>query len=1020
MPARDEQLAAIGFQPLQERKLDSLGFVPEGAERPMEGSAPPVPGLQDLELTPESVEEAMKDPGVAQTVARLLTMPGRGFRGMGVLMEQILRREDLAKAFERASAATEPGFEAQEGERAGATAGQLVGDAPLFTALAALMGPAAGALRLGPTAAAAAEAGTAVGGAKALEDLSAKGETSARDIAIPAVLGMLLGAGASKASRAVKGLVDDATRFTPEGERALAQLEKPVADAPAAAGERAQSALSIRPGTGTPAAAPKPPAPGRIEPPPSGPLPETAPPPEALQSKAGNISLAKLKTTDDAKRIIQDVEEEFSGMIELQRRGRVPWEKTEQSAALLGLTPEKMAKLPGGRASSAAGLEAQKSLVAKSAEEVSALRRVAAEDDSTENLIKFMLAFRRHATMQKVFSGQVAEAGRALNILGKTTGPADIETQNLKGLLEVLGGRDFGEDLLRRLSQIDPKDTFAVNRFIREAGEASTMDKLYEAWINGLLSSPLTHKVNSISNALFAVSRIPERLLRSAVDRSFSAFTGQRTAYAGEAAQDAFGMVRGLGEGVRRALHVLRYGMSEAQATKLDMRTMEAIKGTLGSVIRLPGKFLTAEDEFFKAVTGIGERSALAYRFARKEGLSGEALQRRIAELEANPTPEMLGLIRNEELYRTFQDKLGKAGSLLVEARNEIPLLRWVLPFLRTPVNIAKRSLERTPMSAFNIAYKALRREGPYAQEEAVKDLSNMAMGSMIAASAAYYAATDRLTGRAPRKPSDKDAFYRTGKQPYSLKIGDSWYSYDRLEPWSMAIGLVADAVQEARDVGTSEAVSPMAAAKALTVIPRNLTSKTFLSGISDAFDALSDPDRYGERWISRFAGSLLPFSGALRFAAQVEDATIRKPETFQQAVMANLPVLSELVPARRNVFGEPVERPNDVFSMALVRKTKEVHTKLEDELQRLEVGIGFPSNRISGHKLSQDQYGRYLEESGRLIKDKLSELLEKPNWDRLSDEERRKEIDRTVRQARALARVSLKTRYAELADKGE
>src|SRR3990167_4492349 len=234
--------------------------------------------------------------------------------------------------------------------------------------------------------------------------------------------------------------------------------------------------------------------------------------------RAGNINLTKMKTTDDVKQLINDINTEFEDIMLDQRRGVVHWDKTEANAALLGITPSKMDKIPMGRAANAENLLAQQEILIKGAQEVQALRQVATEINSNENLIKYSLALRRQATLQKVYSGEVAEAGRSLNILRRMADPAKQEVHNLEALLESLGGRDFNEDLVRKLSQIDPKDTFAVNRFVREATEATTIDKLYEVWMNGILSSPMTHKVNTISNSLFAASRIPERILRGIVE----------------------------------------------------------------------------------------------------------------------------------------------------------------------------------------------------------------------------------------------------------------------------------------------------------------------------------------------------------------------------------------------------------------------------------------------------------------------------------------------------------------------
>lgn len=41
---------------------------------------------------------------------------------------------------------------------------------------------------------------------------------------------------------------------------------------------------------------------------------------------------------------------------------------------------------------------------------------------------------------------------------------------------------------------------------------------LYELWINGFLSNPLTHIVNTTSNALTIAYTIPERALATGID----------------------------------------------------------------------------------------------------------------------------------------------------------------------------------------------------------------------------------------------------------------------------------------------------------------------------------------------------------------------------------------------------------------------------------------------------------------------------------------------------------------------
>ena len=49
---------------------------------------------------------------------------------------------------------------------------------------------------------------------------------------------------------------------------------------------------------------------------------------------------------------------------------------------------------------------------------------------------------------------------------------------------------------------------------------------------------------------------------------------------------------------------------------KVDSHVQEAIGGTLGKIVRLPTRALTAADEFWKSINASAELHALAYRKA--------------------------------------------------------------------------------------------------------------------------------------------------------------------------------------------------------------------------------------------------------------------------------------------------------------------------------------------------------------------------------------------------------------------
>lgn len=80
--------------------------------------------------------------------------------------------------------------------------------------------------------------------------------------------------------------------------------------------------------------------------------------------------------------------------------------------------------------------------------------------------------------------------------------------------------------------------------------------------------------------------------------------------------------------------------------------------------------------------------------------------------------------------------------------------------------------------------------------------------------------------------------------------------SYSRFDPVSTLIGVAAD-FAEAGQWATKKEADANALNLAMGVA-KNITNKTWLSGLSDAFDVLSDPQRYGKGYVQKLVQSSL------------------------------------------------------------------------------------------------------------------------------------------------------------------
>ena len=102
------------------------------------------------------------------------------------------------------------------------------------------------------------------------------------------------------------------------------------------------------------------------------------------------------------------------------------------------------------------------------------------------------------------------------------------------------------EKMAEAISTIDSVQ--GLNTAIPKMLRATTTDMFIEAWINGLLSGPPTHMINSISNALNAVWQVPERYLASLIGR---ALPGEAAIRNTEAMHQAYGLIEGVKDGQR-------------------------------------------------------------------------------------------------------------------------------------------------------------------------------------------------------------------------------------------------------------------------------------------------------------------------------------------------------------------------------------------------------------------------------------------------------------------------------------
>lgn len=728
-----------------------------------------------------------------------------------------------------------------------------------------------------------------------------------------------------------------------------------------------------------------------------------------LVGKVGNINLAHIEKSQDVAQLIGQIQQRVGGF-SAANRGRVTNEETRRLAQEIGLRPEDLLKRRQGQALNAEQLYATRVLVQKSREVVANLARKAV-GGADEDVARFRNAWLRHVAIEEQVSGSTAEAGRALQQFNMLARGGDARAQAVRAYLKGAGGRESIEDAAQAIVDL-MEDPAKASHFMREAVKPRWRDKFNELWINSLLSGPKTHVVNFVGNSITAMMSLPEQALTAGIgkvlgstDRALIGEVGARLTGMGDSAVDA----------LKAAKRGFITGEPSDAVSKVEAANYHAIGGRVGQVIRTPTRALTAADEFWKTINSGAELRALAYRKAAQEGGDADAINARYADLLRAPSEDMVQQSRDAARYYTFQKELGVHGRKIQELANGVPGLKIVLPFVRTPINLLKYAGERSVFALAMPEVRAALKAGGRARDEA---LARITLGSGLSTAAVTAALDGKISGGGPTDPRKRAALLQGGWQPYSVRVGDQWVSYQRFDPFSMLFGAAADFAEVASFATAKE--REKFAIHLTAAIAKNVTSKTWLSGLSDFFDMLSDPDRFAPSWFRRLGGSLAVPS-LLNQTAQAIDPNLRDARTMADAIRARIPVVSEGLPVRRDVWGEAIERGSslgpDLVSPIYTTSIKD--DPVRKEVARLGVPLSMPQRfiRVDGERvdLTAEQFGEMAQLSGQLAKRYLDEFIGSDEWRSMRDDERVEFVSDTLSEFREAARAALKERHPEL-----
>ncbi len=713
---------------------------------------------------------------------------------------------------------------------------------------------------------------------------------------------------------------------------------------------------------------------------------------EPLPKYAGSVNLERQAISDQAKRLELEMFERHGVKSPLSRKVMV--EKAKGFIDDFQKNPDKYAKR----------VEAIKAGQTPTIEEELAHRMMNAEGyDDFVRVIQSGDSAKIEAMEQAIKTQHLSVTNPLAEKAGQRLGMYNIEVgkhRALKAIAELK--KKLNPRQLKELGELDTTDADAVRNFVKRLPDPKLRDYFYEFWYNSILSGIPTHVVNVASNtAWMAFQPTIHRPLVGAVDAILSTFTGRaRTRYMNEVIPMLAGMKTGAKRGAKGAWQMLRTGKVE----KFETKWAQEIGASLGAFDRSPskivrgvGKFITPPTKALRAMdvmaNSIGYEAqlrAVARRSANLKGLKGQARKVFESNLLKNPTEAMHKEAMEFGKYVTFMSDPGWVSSGIISARKKIPLEsgRLVVPFVNTIGNLLKRGVEMTPGIGLTLA----RKQNP--SEVIAKQIE----GAVVALYVSNKFDAGELTGAAPRDPAKRAAFYRQGKKAWSIRFGNTWIQYRRVEPFNTIIATVAslrERIATAKDDETKTEIFMGVA----NDMKNNLIDSSYMQGVTSILN------RHGKAKgaVQRFGASLVPYSGFWRsinraYEVKTEgSAKVRDTSSWMGALSQTIPFIKK-PPPKLTIWGDEIELEGGMFRQWLPYKwsTEKMDTT-ERFLQKLDRYPGMPSQtfkyRGKPMKLDDDIYRDMIIFGGHRAKKILDARTGSKIWQRAVKDEKRHPI---------------------------
>lgn len=518
---------------------------------------------------------------------------------------------------------------------------------------------------------------------------------------------------------------------------------------------------------------------------------------------------------------------------------------------------------------------------------------------------------------------------------------------------------------------------------IAQTVPTSAADKFRTLRNISLLLNPKTFARNISGNAtLGGVENTATKNLAAGLDKIVSLGTGKRSRVATQGADYITGLIEGFKRGNKEVLEGIntrnlgaRFDLPNTRVFKAPV--LKQLEVATDWSLRVP------DSAFYQATFEESLRNQIKTAMINK-GVKPTKITPEIMKEYMNS--KMVKQATEEALESVFQNNGILSNGLtgirrLLRGNGDFGIGDVLIPYAQTPANVAEMGLNYSPLGLL----KGVGNLAKGNQRQATLDLARGLIGTGIGG-VGYGLAKEGLAYAEGGKPQEKLNAELLGQKPYTMRIGDNYYSYNQIQPLGSPF---------AAGVAMGNKATPL---ESLDSYMGSILDTSMLRGINQL---RTDVERYGPgvaglNAILGLPSQLIPTS--LNQVNAYVDPIQREtydPNPIQRTLNyaeAKIPVLSKNLPARYNLKGEEkkkyesegIEKAFDVF-LNPIFKSKAKDDLVARELIELNKSTGenvllpIASKKITKKdnlKLSGKQYSEYQKVLGEKTYEGLNELI--------------------------------------------